>query len=58
MPCNLRLLVLRHDALVATLTIHAAAPVTRISSMRIMAKTTGINVAVCGVSTNYEFAEQ
>lgn len=54
---NLRLLVLRHDPLVATFAIHTTAPITRISCMGIMAKPTGIDVAMRGVNTNNEFAK-
>ena len=55
---NLRLLVLSHDPFVATFTVHATASITRICSMGIMAKTTGIDVAVGGVGTDNQFAKQ
>jgi hypothetical protein len=55
---NLGLLVLRHNALVTAFAVHAAAPVARLCRVRIMAKATGIDVAVRGVNTYYEFAEQ
>lgn len=53
---NPGLLVLRHDTFVAALAIHTTSPVASIRGMRVMAKATGIDVAMRGVGTDDQLA--